>query len=542
MANFNHTKIVKGKEARDLLAMGINEVADFIKTTIGANGRTNIIRKENGQIVITKDGVSCSRVVICDNEVSDIGGKVVKQACEQTLNDSGDATTTAAILTQAISIAGMNAIDNGDNPVELIKGINMAKDIVIKKLNEMTEHIGYDSPKLKQVAIVASNNDIATGTVIHEAVVKAGKYGLITVMENKEPGMSVETSDGYEINSGYEHPYFINNNSKLTCEYEDCAVVVVDKHFRKALEVSNMFDKLSSLNKPIVFICIDIEGDALATIVRSLRRSFNPSKMKDGIEVLFIDCPVIGVNRTSYLEDLCIYTGAKFIATESGMDIDRIEPEKLLECVGYCDKVIAWQNHSVIFGGKGKADTIKERVDALKKYVDDGNDDEFIKRRIQRLTCSATLIKVGGRTGIALNELKDRIDDSVHATMNAAKYGIVIGGGCSYLNCIGMIEDIIEPEQGRLQGMYIVKKSLMGCFGNILKNAGYDDDFIMKKIKAIVNSDYGTGFNVLSGQIENIIESGIVNAVKSEICALENAVSASTTLLLSSNILYPVFK
>ena len=548
MANFSFTKIENGEEARKKLAVGINSIANFIKTTIGSKGQTNIIRKENGRTTTTKDGVSCSRVVICEDEVEDMGCRIVREACEKTLAMSGDGTTSSAILTQAITIAGMEAINEGANAHDLVKGIDKAKDIVLAKLDSLTRKIDYNSNELLDVAIVASNNDRPTGEKVCEAVRAAGKYGLITVMDSKKQEMRVEMSNGFEMELGYSMPHFINNINKMTCEYEDALIIITDKFFTNPKDVSIFIDVLADLNKPIIFICKSLQLTAMSAVEKSLRRPFNPNKMIDGIEVCFVEIPYTGASFVDYMTDLCTFTGATFISGEAGVDFNKmgngVAYDYIRSSYGTCKKIVSGKLKTVIYGGGGGEMRIATAAESLKSYLDKEDSDNMnIQKRINRLTCTSVFLYVGETTEMALDELKDRVDDAIHATRNAAEYGIVAGGGVSYLECLKSFDDYkMLVNEDELIGADIVLYSLENCFRNILLNAGYSIDFIEETIYELKKQDYGFGFNVLTGNIENFFETGIINSVRSDYCAFDNAVSASKVFLSSANVLYPVFK
>ena len=235
-------EIVFEIDARDRLKKGVDALANAVKATLGPKGRNVVIDKKFGAPQITKDGVTVAKEIELADAVENMGAQMVKEVASKTNDIAGDGTTTATVLAQAIISTGLKNVAAGANPMDLKRGIDKAVSTVVTELEKLSQEVGSDNDKIKQVATISANNDEAIGTLIAEAMKVVGNDGVITVEEAKGTETEVKTVEGMQFDRGYLSPYFVTNAEKMIAELENPHILIFDK------KISNMKDLLPYLS------------------------------------------------------------------------------------------------------------------------------------------------------------------------------------------------------------------------------------------------------------------------------------------------------
>lgn len=510
-------------DARQALMKGIDIVAKAVVTTLGPKGRNIALDKKWGAPSIIHDGVSVAKEIDLEDPYENMGAQLVKEAASKTNDNAGDGTTTATLLAQQMTQAGMKNITAGANPMVVKKGMQKAVGTVIKELEKMAKPIkGKD--EISQVATIsAGDSDI--GEKIAEALEKVGRDGVVSVEEGKGLTIDIDYKEGMEFDRGYVSPYFVTNPEKMESEIDSPYLLLTDKKISSIQDMLPFLEKFVKVSKNLVIIADEIDGEALATLV--------VNKLKGTFNVLAIKAPGFGDRRKALLEDIAILTGGVVISEDTGRTFESIEVTDL----GQADKVWTDKDNTRIIGGKGDKSAIDARISLLKKQItktDSEFDQEKLEERLAKLSGGVAQINVGAATEIELNEKKERVKDAVGATKAAIEAGIVPGGGVALLRArkaLNKLESDVADEQ---IGIDIVSKALEQPVRWLAKNAGEDDGYVLKKIEENSNKDYG--YNALTGKFGSMMKFGILDPLKVTRSALQNAASVAMMVLTTEGL------
>jgi len=524
--------ILSGKEVMDAIKKGVDLVANPVKASIGPLGRTTIIAQSmvadygvrNYPVAVTKDGWKISQSISSPDPLIQVGVNLIQEACDKQMVMVGDATSTTALLTQAILEGGMKLIEDGANHLDVINGINKAVEYVVNELKKMSTPINGDVEKIRQVATISANNDEFIGNLIAEAFDKIGEDGVITIEEAKGRDTSIKISDGLKFSRGWVSPYFITNKTKGEAELLNPYILIYDRPITMLNDTQNgtgilpIIQQISATGKrPLVIFCDDCDGEALATL------TFNTQQ--GNFQSCVVSMAFLGQNKRDFMEDIAAATGGTFISELKGTKLENVT----IEMLGQAQKVTVGKEETVIVGGNKNEAKFDELVLSLKELEakeEDSELNELIKKRIARLKGSVAILSVGATTEIEMKEKKDRVDDSVRATRSAIEEGYLPGGGISLFRVPLPIAVGIKDFSGYDVVFDILGKSLE----QLCINSGASFGDIVKQIE---NSPASCGYNAKTGKIENLVASGIIEPTKSNRCALQNAASVVCQILSS---------
>jgi len=509
-----------GHDARVKLLNGMNKITDSVAITLGPKGRNVIIEKNGGlRIIITKDGVTVAREIELKDSLENIGCQIIKEAATKTSDNAGDGTTTSTILARSIVEKGMKNVTAGANPMDLKKGIDKAVNMVVQSLEKQTVEVGTNYDKINQVATISANSDEEIGKMITDAIKKVGFMGAITIDEARGMETELEVVNGMKLDRGYISPYFVTNPDKMEVVFENCYILI---HEEKISSITNLVPLLEEVRKtgnPLLIIADTLETEVLGALV------FN--KMKNTIRVASIKSPGFGERRKDLLDDISILTGGDLVSIVKG---NKLENVKLTD-LGIAEKVIINKDTTIIVGGKGQPELIKNRINQIKDQINNKQNDwdkQKNEARLANLTGGVGIISVGAASEIELKEKKDRFDDALHATRAAIEEGIVPGGGVAYIRCIDSLNDIEYNNEDEKTGIDIIRKVLEEPLRIIIKNSGGESSVIVNEVKKGVG-DYG--YDARNEKYGSMFEMGIIDPKKVSRVALENAASIAGLFL-----------
>jgi chaperonin GroEL len=522
-------KLVFSKDARNKLADGVDKLAEAVTATLGPAGRNVIIEQAQGNPISTKDGVTVAKAIELKDRVENIGAQIVKQAAIKTADQAGDGTTTSTLLAQAILSEGIDRMKNGQNAVDLKRGIDAAVKDVVSYIKENSKDI-TDEEQLKQVATISANNDTEVGVLISTAMDKVGRDGVVTIEESRTGETYLETVEGMQFSRGYKSPYFVTDNSSMQAVLQNPLVLITDKKLNQVKELLPILEACSSQNKNLLIIADDIGGEALSTLV--------VNKMRGNLGVVAVNAPEFGDRKKAVLEDIAVLTGATVISTERGMRLDKFQSDWF----GEAKKVTVSKDSTTIIDAKGSEEAITARVEEIKTQIDDSKspyETETLQDRLARFIGGVAIVYVGGHTEVEMKEKKDRVDDALHATKAALEEGILPGGGIALLNASIMLTEIIGSKPEEYQTGYdIVISAIERPFYKILINGGYKNDRIGDIEQEIKESGYlWSGYNPRSEEFVDMFNSGIIDPTKVTRLALENAASVAGTMLITEAVI-----
>jgi len=504
-------------EARAALKSGVDKLANAVRVTLGPKGRNVVIERKFGSPTVTKDGVSVAKEIELENQLENVGAQMVKEVASKTSDVAGDGTTTATVLAQSIIAEGLKNVTAGANPMEIKKGIDLAKDGVIDFISKMSKDIP-DSKQIAQVATISANDDQEIGSKIAEAMDKVGKDGVITVEESKTAETYLEFVEGMQFDRGYLSPYFVTNSDSMEADLDEPFVLVHDKKISNMKDLLPLLEKVVQAGRPILIIAEDIEGEALATLV--------VNKLRGTFKVLAVKAPGFGDRRKSMLEDIAILTGATVISEEQGYKLENAT----LEFLGSCKKVVSDKDNTTLVDGNGKKSVISARVNEIRVQIEKTTSDydrEKMQERLAKLSGGVAVLNVGAATEVEMKEKKARVDDALHATRAAVEEGIVPGGGVALLRASLELEKVKATTSEQV-GVDIMKRALEGPIRQICANAGVESSIIVQKVLEGKN-DFG--YDARNDEYVNMFKAGIIDPAKVARVAVENAASISGLLL-----------
>jgi len=519
-------KIIKfNSEARRLIRVGVNKLADTVAVTLGPRGRNVAIRQAWGIPHISKDGITVARNISFKDQFEDIGAQLIRTAAQQTVDEAGDGTTTATVLAQSIYNKGLQLLEVGFNPMDLKRGIDAAVQVVVGNLGQLSKEIS-DYDEVAQVGAISAN-DPEIGKLIAEAMKKVGKEGVITIDESSTFDTHLDISEGMQFDRGYITPFFITDAEKVQAELNECYILLHDGRLENVQVLVPLFQEISAQGKPVLIIAEDFGQNFVATLIVNKRQGS------------LFSCPVkapgFGERRKEILKDLAVLTGATLFSKELGTDIAKCDIKDL----GRANKVIVNRVNTTIIGGAGVKENIAQRAAQIHddmENCDNDYDKRRMKERLAKLVGGVAVIRVGAPTEPEMKEKKDRVEDAMHATRAAVEEGVVPGGGVALVRCMPAVKDLISQleNRGEQSGAEIVYKVLDAPMRLIVENAGGMPDMVVSQV--LSNEETGFGYNAAIDTYENLIESGVIDPTKVVRLSIQNAASVASMLLTTEAI------
>lgn len=503
-------------DARNKLYAGVKKLNDAVKVTMGPRGRNVLIQKSFGAPTITKDGVSVAKEIELKDTLENMGAGLVREVASKTNDQAGDGTTTATVLAHAIFKEGLRNITAGANPIEVKRGMDKYAADIIAELQKQAKKVA-GKKEIAQVATISANSESAIGDLIADAMEKVGKDGVITVEEAKSISDELVVVEGMQFDRGYLSPYFITNAEKMQVELSNALILLFDKKITNLKDLLPVLEQVQKTGKPLLIIAEDIEGEALATLV--------VNKLRGVLNISAVKAPGFGDRRKAMLEDIAILTGGAVISEELGRTLESAS----LDDLGKADRIVIDKDNTTIVGGAGTKKDISARVTQIKAQIAETTSDydkEKLQERLAKLSGGVAVIKVGAATETEMKERKDRVEDALNATKAAVEEGIVIGGGAALIKASKKVKISLKGDE--LIGADIVKRALFAPLRQIAQNAGYDEGVVANQVE---NASEGEGFDASKGELTDMFKSGIIDPVKVERIALQNAVSVASLLI-----------
>ena len=510
-------EIIFSDDARNRLYAGVRKLNDAVKVTMGPRGRNVLLQKSFGAPAITKDGVTVAKEIELKDTLENMGASLVREVASKTNDQAGDGTTTATVLAHAIFKEGLRNVTAGANPIEVKRGMDKFSAAIIEELKKSSKKVN-GKKEIAQVATISANNDSSVGDLIADAMEKVGKDGVITVEEAKSINDELNVVEGMQFDRGYLSPYFITNAEKMLVELSSPLVLLFDKKITNLKDLLPVLEQVQKSGKPLLIIAEDIEGEALATLV--------VNKLRGVLNISAVKAPGFGDRRKAMLEDIAILTGGAVVSEELGRTLESAN----LSDLGQAERVVIDKDNTTIVNGAGEKSAIDARISQIKAQIAETTSDydrEKLQERLAKLSGGVAVIKVGAATETEMKEKKDRVDDALNATKAAVEEGIVIGGGAALVKAGKRVNLVLKGDEKI--GADIVRRALFAPLRQIAANAGFDEGVVANAVFESKNTD--EGFNATSGEYVDMFKAGIIDPVKVERIALQNAVSVSSLLL-----------
>ena len=514
------------EKARRALERGMNQLADAVRVTLGPKGRNVVLDKKWGAPTITNDGVSIAKEIELEDPYEKIGAELVKEVAKKTDDVAGDGTTTATVLAWSMVREGLRNVAAGANPMSLKRGIEAAVDAAVESIQDNSHDVSSDKAQIANVAAISAA-DGEIGSTISDAIDKVGKDGVITVEEGQTFGLEMETVEGMRFDKGYISPYFVTDPERMETVLDSPYVLLVGSKISNVRDLVPVLEKVMQGGKPLLIIAEDVEGEALATlVVNKIRGTFTSTAVK---------APGFGDRRKAMLQDMAILTGGQVISEEVGLKLDSVGVDML----GSARKVIVTKDETTIVEGAGDASDVAGRINQIKGEIDNTDSDydrEKLQERLAKLSGGVAVLKVGAATEVELKEKKHRIEDAVSTTKAAIEEGVVAGGGVTLLRAVDAVDAAIDglSDPDEQTGARIVAKALAAPLSQIAVNAGLEGGVVVERVRGLSGPD---GLNASTGEYEDLIAAGIIDAAKVTRSALQNAGSIAGLFLTTEAVI-----
>ena len=476
-----------GEQARRDILKGVETLAKAVKTTLGPKGRNVLIDKKFGAPTITKDGVTVAKEIELKNPFENMGAQMVREVASKTSDKAGDGTTTATVLAEAIYREGLKNVAAGCNPTFLKRGMDKA---------------------------------------VETAVAELKKISTITVEENKSIETTLDVVEGMQFDKGYISPYFVTNAESMECVLDNPYILIHEKKISNLNDLLPLLQAVAKTGKPLLIIAEDVEGEALAALV--------VNKLRSTLNVCAVKAPGFGDRRKDMLQDIAILTGGKCITEDLGIKLESVQ----LSDLGTAKRVtIDKENTTIVEGSceggacKGNSQAIQARLKQIRRQIEDSTSDydrEKLQERLAKLAGGVAVVRVGATTEPEMKEKKARVEDALHATRAAVEEGIVPGGGTALLRVAKAIDAIECCCCDGATGIKIIRKAIEAPLRQLCDNAGEEGALIVSKV---LSESGNFGYNVATGEFEDLVKSGVVDPTKVTRTALQNAASVAGMLL-----------
>ena len=501
---------------------GVDKLAHVVGVTLGPKGRNVVLESKYGSPKIVNDGVTVAKEVELADPVENTGARLVRQAAQKTNDLAGDGTTTATVLSAAMITEGMKIVMAGTNPVQLTRGMETTVAKLINVLKDLSKEVSDE--ELANVASVSAGGNMEVGNMISDAMAKVGRKGVITLEESRSTENNLVVVEGMQFERGYISPYFVTDSERMTCSYDNCKLLLVDKKVKSARDMIIILEEAIKQGFPLLIIAEDIEQEALATLV--------VNKLRGALKICALKAPGFGERKSQYLEDIAILTGATVVKDELGLSLDKVGTEVL----GNAARIELGKESCTIVGDGSTNLEVEARVKQINRLIE-GTEAEYEKEKLNeraaRLSGGVAIIQVGAQTETELKEKKLRVEDALNATKAAVEEGIVIGGGCTLLKLAAAVDEIKEalPNEEQKLGADIIKRALKYPMRLIASNAGDNGSVVVERVTSDKNPDFG--YNAATGSFEDLMVNGIIDPTKVIRCALENSCSVAKIFLTS---------
>ena len=509
------------EEARKSLKVGIDTLANAVKTTLGPKGRNVALDKKFGAPTVTHDGVTVAKEIELEDPFENMGAQLLKEAATKTNDVAGDGTTTATVLAQAIVHEGLRNIAAGANAMLLKQGIELGAEKAVEAVKEMSKEVRGKDDIADVATISAADKEI--GSLIADVMEKVGRDGVITVEESRGLQFETEFTEGMQIDRGYISPYFVTNTERMESVLDDPMILITDKKISAVADLLPILEKALQVTKSFLIVAEDVDGEALATLV--------VNKLRGTINVLAVKAPGFGDRRKEMLRDIAILTGGQVISEEVGRKLE----SATIDDLGRARRVVATKDDTTIVEGAGEEGEIKGRIEQIKAQIETTTSDfdrEKLQERMAKLAGGVAVIKVGAATETELKEKKHRVEDALSAARAGVEEGMVPGGGVALVRAASSLESV-EAEGDVKTGVQILKRALEAPMRGIVENAGEDGPVVVSTIRRLQaeQNNPNLGYEVIRGEYGDMFEWGIIDPAKVTRSAIQNAASIAGMIL-----------
>ena len=515
-------QIMFNESARHALLEGVNKVANTVKVTLGPKGR-NVVLDKAGAPIVTSDGVTIAKEIELSDKFENAGAKLIKEVASKTQDNTGDGTTTATVLTQAMVVEGLKNITAGANPIEIKRGIDKAVEIVVEALKSQSIEV-KDEDTIKRIAVISANNDEEIGTLISDAMKQVGYNGVISVENSKTLETTLEHVEGMKFDRGFISPYMITDEERRITEFENPFILLTDKKISSVKSIVPVLEMIASSGNPLVIIAEDVDGDAQTALILN--------HMRGSLKACAVKAPEFGETQEAMLQDIATLTGGTVISDKYDLTLEDIT----MDMLGRAAMIRIDADSTTIISGKGDKDKIEARkalIESQLNITEKKYDKTMLQTRLGKLGGGVAVIRAGAATETEVKEKKMRIDDALNATKAAVEEGYVAGGGVTLFQAAFALNKVKFDAEQQI-GLDIVKRALEEPLRQIAINSGREGAEVVAIIKAQDNKNFG--YNAKKNEFEDLLKVGVLDPTKVVRSGLQNAASIAGMLLTTESV------
>jgi chaperonin GroEL len=516
-----HKQLLFEDEAREKVLRGAAALADAVRLTLGPKSRSVLIERKFGRPLVCDDGVTIAREIDLPNAEENLGAQALREAAERTGDAVGDGTTTATLLAHAIFADGVRNVTAGASAVVLKRGLARALRVATASLQSVARPVASLKEKV-QVATISAHGDVAIGELVADALERVGGEGVVTVEEAKGMETALEVVNGMRFDRGYLSSYFVTDPQRMEVVLEEPYVLLHEKKITAMRDLLPLLEQVAKSGRPLLVVAEEVDGEALATLV--------VNKLRGTLACAAVRAPGFGDRRRAMLEDMAILTGGRLISEEAGLSLEHLT----LDVLGRAKRVTITREHTTLIGGFAQPGAVDGRCADIRKQIADSTSDydkEKLRERLAKLSGGVAVVRVGAPSETELKSRKEAFEDAISATKAAVAEGIVPGAGLALLRASVAVESELAACEGdERTGVAILQRALEVPTRQIAENSGLDGGVVVDRMRSATGS---VGLDASTGRYVDLVDAGIVDAVKVVRLALENAVSVSSTLLLT---------
>jgi chaperonin GroEL len=379
--------------------------------------------------------------------------------------------------------------------------------------------------ELQAVATIAAGEDF-TGHLVAQAIQKVGAQGVITTEIGQALVSTLETVDGVAFDRGFLSHYMATNPEKTLATLDNPYLLMTDQRISTLEQIKRIVEEVQVARGSLLIIAEDISGEVVATLLAA-NTAATP--------IVAIHPPEYGKWRQATLEDLAIMTGGRVIARETG---GKLETARLVD-LGRAGQATISAQRTVITGGLGDLEEIAARRELVGRQLVDASEQpaelDKLKERLAKLSGGTAVIRVGGASLSEQRRRSQMIENAINAAHAALEEGILPGGGTALVKAAAQLQDLIGASSGDAgEGVRIVQRALAEPLRCIAENCGIDPDEIEQRV---AKASAEIGFNARTGALENLIETGVIDPVRTSCTALRSAASVAGLLLTTNTII-----
>lgn len=501
------------KEADESIMRGAKIVSSAVSSTLGPQGRNVAISYANEHgifaSIIMHDGVTVAKSINLEDEFENIGARFIIESAKKMVQEVGDGTSVSVLLAFSIYKEIVSLVAAGYNPRQLQEGVEKAVKQIIVEIEKLAIPVKTLEQK-RQIATISAQ-DPELGDMIATIFDKMGEDGLVIPEESTDSITKVDEQAGFQIDKGWSDPNFMTNPDRGEATIEQPYILIADGLINDLEPIKGLLEDCHKNRRKLVFIAPQFGLNAAGAMIAN--------KATGAIPCLLIEAPSFGQNQKNILQDIAIFTKAKFFSEWTGYNYQ----DATIADLGRCEYIKSTKNETLIVGGSASKEDMAMRVAEIKKSIEIEEvefDRDKLKERLARLTSGVAVIRVGGTTEVEMKERMERVKDSIAATRAALRKGIVAGGEVIYLVARQKLDqkDIAQN---------IIYKAVYQPFKKLLENAAMNDGEWYEKLKS---SKKNMGINVVKHEIVDMISEGIIDPAEVPIQALKNAVSVACSL------------